>query len=233
VFTAFLRVLFVKWLEPLARGLSRVGISPNAITVVGTIGTIAAAVVFVAWRGAWMIGSFVIAALTLFDAMDGLVARVGGTSSPFGAVLDSTCDRFADAAVFGAIGWYWAGHGQRWLLLASLLCLVLGSVTSYVRSRAEAAGYDAKVGIAERTDRLIIALAGTFLIGAPWYVPYLQAIALWLLAGLSAITIGQRLNAVYRQAKGRAGSVPGTAPAAADSATGATEPSTGATGATT
>jgi CDP-diacylglycerol--glycerol-3-phosphate 3-phosphatidyltransferase len=137
----------------------------------------------------------------MFDALDGLVARAGGTASKFGAVLDSTCDRFADAAVFGTIGWYFALHGQRWMLLGALLCLVLGSVTSYIRARAEAAGFTCSVGIAERTDRLIIVLVGTGLTGSPFHWPYLQAIALWLLVGASTITVGQRLATVYRQAK--------------------------------
>lgn len=201
MFTAFFRAIFVKWLEPFARWLARIGVTPNAITVFGTLASIAAAVLLFAWQGMWMTGTLVIWGLVMFDALDGLVARVGGKSSAFGGVLDSTCDRFADAAVFGSIGWYWAMHGQRWMLLGTLLALVLGSVTSYVRSRAEAAGFEAKVGVAERTDRLIIVLVGTGLSGAPLHLPYIQAIAVWLLVGLSTVTVGQRLATVYEQAK--------------------------------
>jgi CDP-diacylglycerol--glycerol-3-phosphate 3-phosphatidyltransferase len=201
VFTAFFRAIFVKWLEPFARWLSRIGVTPNAITVFGTLGSIASAVVFFAWQGMWMTGTLVIWALVMFDALDGLVARVSGKTSAFGAVLDSTCDRFADAAVFGSIGWFWVLHGQRWMLLGALLCLVLGSVTSYIRSRAEAAGFEAKVGIAERTDRIIIVLVGTGLSGDPFHIPYIQAVALWLLVGLSTVTVGQRLATVYQQAR--------------------------------
>lgn len=200
MFTAFFRAIFIRLLEPFSRWLARVGVTPNAITVVGTLGTIACSVIFLA-RGWWMTGSLAIWGLTMFDALDGLVARVGGLSSRFGAVLDSTCDRFADAAVFGAIAWYFAVHGQRWMLLAALLCLVLGSITSYIRSRAEAAGFSCRVGIAERTDRLIIVLTGTGLSGDPFHWPYLQAIALWLLVAASTITVGQRLATVYQQAK--------------------------------
>jgi CDP-diacylglycerol--glycerol-3-phosphate 3-phosphatidyltransferase len=200
VFTAFFRAIFIRLLEPFSRWLARVGVTPNAITVVGTLGTIACSVIFLA-RGWWMTGSLAIWGLTMFDALDGLVARVGGLSSRFGAVLDSTCDRFADAAVFGAIAWYFAVHGQRWMLLAALLCLVLGSITSYIRSRAEAAGFSCRVGIAERTDRLIIVLTGTGLSGDPFHWPYLQAIALWLLVAASTITVGQRLATVSQQAK--------------------------------
>lgn len=200
MFTAFFRAIFIRLLEPFSRWLARIGVTPNAITVVGTLGTIACSVIFLA-RGWWMTGSLAIWGLTMFDALDGLVARVGGTSSRFGAVLDSTADRFADAAVFGAIAWYFAVHDQRWMLLAALLCLVLGSITSYIRSRAEAAGFSCRVGIAERTDRLIIVLTGTGLSGDPFHWPYLQAIALWLLVAASTITVAQRLATVYRQAK--------------------------------
>jgi CDP-diacylglycerol--glycerol-3-phosphate 3-phosphatidyltransferase len=87
------------------------------------------------------------------------------------------------------------------MLLAAGLCLVLGSVTSYIRSRAEAAGFEAKVGLAERTDRLIIVLVGCGLTGEPFNLPYVQAIALWLLVGLSSITVAQRFATVYRQAQ--------------------------------
>jgi CDP-diacylglycerol--glycerol-3-phosphate 3-phosphatidyltransferase len=200
VFTAFFRVLFIRLLNPFGKWLARIGVTPNAITIVGTLGTIACSILFLG-RGWWMTAALTIWALAMFDALDGLVARVGGTSSRFGAVLDSTCDRFADAAVFGSIAWYFAMHDQRAMMLAALLCLVLGSVTSYIRSRAEAAGFTCRVGIAERTDRLIIVLTGTGLTGDPFHWPYLQAIALWLLVAASTITVGQRLATVYRQAK--------------------------------
>ena len=200
MFTAFFRVLFIRLLNPFGKWLARIGVTPNAITIVGTLGTIACSILFLG-RGWWMTAALTIWALAMFDALDGLVARVGGTSSRFGAVLDSTCDRFADAAVFGSIAWYFAMHDQRWMMLAALLCLVLGSVTSYIRSRAEAAGFTCRVGIAERTDRLIIVLTGTGLTGDPFHWPYLQAIALWLLVAASTITVGQRLATVYRQAK--------------------------------
>lgn len=200
MFTAFFRVLFIRLLNPFGAWLARIGVTPNSITIVGTLGTVACSIAFLG-RGWWMTAALTIWALAMFDALDGLVARAGGTSSRFGAVLDSTCDRFADAAVFGSIAWYFAMHDQRWMMLAALLCLVLGSVTSYIRSRAEAAGFTCRVGIAERTDRLIIVLTGTGLTGDPFHWPYLQAIALWLLVAASAITVGQRLATVYQQAK--------------------------------
>jgi CDP-diacylglycerol---glycerol-3-phosphate 3-phosphatidyltransferase len=185
-------------LAPLGQRLARAGVSPNAVTLVGTLGVVVAALVFFT-QGWWFTGTMVIWGFAMLDLVDGAVARAGGTSSPFGGVLDSTGDRVADAAVFGSLAWYFAQHGQKWLLLAALLGLVLGSVTSYIRARAEAAGMSATVGIAERAERLIIVLVGTGLTGENLEVPYVQAIALWVVVGASAITVCQRLATVYRQ----------------------------------
>jgi CDP-diacylglycerol--glycerol-3-phosphate 3-phosphatidyltransferase len=200
VFTAQLRVIFTRLLTPIGTRLVRLGVTPNAITVFGTVGVVSGAVVFFS-QGWWLTGTLVIWAFVMLDALDGIVARLGGRSSRFGAVLDSSCDRFADAAVFGSLSWYFAEHGQRWMFLAALLCLVLGAVTSYIRARAEAAGFTCNVGIAERTERLIIALVGTGLSGGPFNVPFIQAIALWLLVAASTITVGQRLATVHTQSK--------------------------------
>jgi CDP-diacylglycerol--glycerol-3-phosphate 3-phosphatidyltransferase len=104
----------------------------------------------------------------------------------------------ADAAVFGSLAWYFARHGHKWLLLGTLLCLVLGSLTSYIRARAESAGFTASVGIAERADRLVVILVGTGLDGLG--LPFIQAIAIWLLVAASTITVLQRMVTVYRQA---------------------------------
>lgn len=189
-------------LDPLGHRLARAGITPNAITLVGTLGVVVAALVFFT-SGGWFTGTMVIWFFVMLDVLDGAVARASGKTSAFGAVLDSTCDRIADAAIFGSLAWWFARHDQRWLLLAALLCLVLGSVTSYIRARAEAAGFNATVGIAERADRLIIVLVGTGLSGENIQIPYVQAIALWLLVAASTITVGQRMVTVYRQAATR------------------------------
>jgi CDP-diacylglycerol--glycerol-3-phosphate 3-phosphatidyltransferase len=196
------RDFFDKLTRPLARRLADAGVTPDAITIVGTVGAVTSALVFFS-RGAWFTGAMLVWGFVMLDLVDGAVARASGRSSAFGAVLDSTCDRIADAAVFGAIAWYFARHGQRWLLLAALLCLVLGSLTSYIRARAEAAGMSATVGIAERADRLIIVLVGTGLSGEHLRVPYLQAIALWALVAASTVTVAQRFATVYRQSAAR------------------------------
>ncbi len=188
-------------LTPLGTRLARAGVTPDAITLVGTIGAVASAVIFFP-QGWFFAGTMLIWAFVMLDIVDGAVARAGAGGSAFGAVLDSSCDRIADAAVFGTIAWYYARHGERWMLLAALLCLILGSLTSYIRARAEAAGLTATVGVAERAERLIIVLVGTGLTGLPGYhVPYVLAVALWLLVAASTITVGQRFATVWTQSK--------------------------------
>ncbi len=187
-------------LTPLGTALARVGVTPDAITVLGTVGTVASAAAFFS-RGSFVIGTALITFFVLLDIVDGAVARAGGRGSAFGAVLDSSCDRIADAAIFGALVWFYAEHAQRWMLLAALLCLVLGTLTSYIRARAEAAGLTATVGIAERAERLIVVLLGTALTGLG--VPFVLAVALWLLVAASAITVAQRFATVYAQSRER------------------------------
>jgi CDP-diacylglycerol--glycerol-3-phosphate 3-phosphatidyltransferase len=197
------RAAISRAMTPLGTSLARAGITPNAITVVGTIGVVASAVIFFP-RGWFFAGTMLIWGFVMLDIVDGAVARASGGGSVFGGVLDSSCDRIADAAVFATIAWYYALHGQKWMLLAALLCLILGSLTSYIRARAEAAGLNATVGIAERAERLIIVLVGTGLTGLPGYhVPYVLAVALWLLVAASTITVAQRFATVYAQSKAR------------------------------
>lgn len=194
----FARASVAKALQPLGERLARAGVSPNAVTVAGTVGAMAAAVAFFG-RGQFFLGTVVITIFVLFDLVDGALARARGTSSPFGAVLDSTCDRIADAAIFGALAWWFAGTGDSpALLLAALLCLALSSLTSYVKARAEGVGLRCDVGIAERAERLIIVLVGTGLDGLG--VPFVLAAALWLLVAASALTVIQRVLEVRRQA---------------------------------
>jgi CDP-diacylglycerol--glycerol-3-phosphate 3-phosphatidyltransferase len=187
-------------LAPLGARLARAGVTPDVITVIGTIGAVASAVVFFP-RGWFLGGTLLIWAFVMLDLVDGAVARAGTGGTLFGAVLDSSCDRVADGAVFATVAWYYARHGQRWMLLAALLCLILGALTSYIRARAEAAGLTATVGFAERAERLIIVLVGTGLTGLG--VPFVLAIALWLLVAASTITVFQRFATVYAQSKAR------------------------------
>lgn len=195
-----LRAPIGKAIAPLGRSLARTGITPDMITVTGTVGASAAALICYP-RGSFFVGTLLIWAFVMFDMVDGAVARAGGMTSRFGAVLDSSCDRIADAAVFGGLAWWFARHERPQLFAAALLCLVLGSLTSYVKARAEGAGFTCNVGIAERSERLIIVLVGTGLTGWPFRVPYVQAFALWLLVAASTVTVGQRFATVWHQSR--------------------------------
>jgi CDP-diacylglycerol--glycerol-3-phosphate 3-phosphatidyltransferase len=195
-----LRVPIGKAIAPLGRSLAQAGVSPDMVTVVGTIGATASALVFYP-RGLFFVGTLFIWAFVMFDMVDGAVARAGGRASRFGAVLDSSCDRIADAAIFATLAWWFAREDQPALLAAALLCLVLGSLTSYIKARAEGAGFTCNVGIAERTERLIIVLVGAGLTGWPFGVPYALAIALWVLVAASAVTVAQRLATVWQQSR--------------------------------
>jgi CDP-diacylglycerol--glycerol-3-phosphate 3-phosphatidyltransferase len=196
----FARASVSRALAPLGARLARAGVTADAITVVGTLGAVGGALGFFT-RGWFFVGTLVIWFFVMFDMLDGAVARARGGSTKFGAVLDSTADRVADAAVFGALLWWFSGPGaSRPLTLACLLCLVLGGLISYVKARAEGLGLTADVGLVERAERLIIVLVGTGLDGLG--VPYVLAAALWLLAGLSTVTVGQRLVEARRQSAG-------------------------------
>ncbi|HZB50549.1 MAG TPA: CDP-alcohol phosphatidyltransferase family protein [Mycobacteriales bacterium] len=185
-------------ITPLGVRLAALGVTADAVTVFGTIGAVAGALVFFA-RGVFFVGTLVIWFFVMLDMVDGAVARARGGSSRFGAVLDSTMDRVADAAVFGALLWWFSGAGDSpELVLGLLLCLVLGTLISYVKARAEGAGLSANVGLVERPQRLTTILVGTGLDGLG--VPYVLAVAVWGLAALSAVTVAQRIMEVRRQA---------------------------------
>jgi CDP-diacylglycerol---glycerol-3-phosphate 3-phosphatidyltransferase len=187
-------------INPFGAWLARHGVTPDAITITGTVGATASALIFFT-QGWWFSGTLLIWGFVMLDVLDGAVARASGKTTKFGAVLDSTGDRLADAAIFGSIAWYFARHDQPWMLAAAMLCLVLGGLTSYIRARAEGLGLNATVGIAERAERLIIVLVGTGLSGDHLQVPYVQAAALWILVVASTVTIGQRMAAVWQQSR--------------------------------
>src|SRR3954466_3396040 len=203
-----------KVLAPVVARLARAGVTPDMVTLTGTLGSIAAAGVLIG-TGHPFWGAGTVTLLVLLDVLDGALARARGGGSLFGAVLDSTGDRASDAAIFASLAWWFSGGGDnRLLVLLALVCLVLGVLTSYVKARAEGVGLKADVGIVERTERLILVLAGTGLTGLG--VPYALHVALWVLLVGSAITVGQRFAAVHRESRGRplpaASPVPPTPP---------------------
>jgi CDP-diacylglycerol--glycerol-3-phosphate 3-phosphatidyltransferase len=185
---------------PLADLLIRRGVSPDAVTITGTVGV----VVMALWllpTGHLLAGALMIAVFTMTDSLDGVMARRAGRSGPWGAFLDSTLDRFADAAIFSGLVLWFIGRGDdRATAVLALACLVLGSVVPYARARAEGLGMTAAIGIAERADRLVLVLVGTFLVGLGLPVAVLTFV-LALLAVASAVTVGQRVATVRRQSR--------------------------------
>jgi len=201
-----------KFLAPLVRRLAAAGVSPDVVTFIGTLGVSTGALVFLT-RGRFVVGTLVITAFVFSDLLDGQIARARGTTSVWGAFLDSALDRVGDAAVFGSLVIWYAGRGHSLPLTgAALGCLVGGSITSYVKAKAEALGLSANVGLAERAERLIVVLVCAFFYGVG--VPYLLPGALWFLAAATAVTVVQRLVEVRRQAVRTAGADPRPVPAA-------------------
>jgi len=183
-------------LAPVVEALARTPLTPNMLTVTGAVGMTAGALALFP-TGHLFAGTMVCTGFVLTDMLDGALARVRGDSGAFGAFLDSTLDRVGDAAVFAGLAIWLAGGGHDRLLAAvALFCLVAGGLISYAKARAEGLGIRCDVGIAERTERLLIALVAAGLSGLG--VPYVLSGGLWILAVLSAITFGQRVYAVRR-----------------------------------
>jgi CDP-diacylglycerol--glycerol-3-phosphate 3-phosphatidyltransferase len=194
IFSVPARAVLSYGVNPTARTLLRLGVSPNVVTIAGTVGVLIGALGFGA-RGHLVWGTVIVTASALTDILDGTMARMRGDQGRFGALLDSSMDRISDGAVFGAVVYYFAMRDDPWGgLVAALLCLVLGQVVSYVKARAESVGLDADVGVAERSERLIIVGIGGLISGIggdgfDWGLPA----ALWVLALLSFVTVVQRL----------------------------------------
>ena len=193
----YAKAFFNRLFTPVAKGLLRVGISPDVITVIGTIGVVTGSLAFYP-RGELFVGTVVIAVFVFSDTLDGTMARLAGRASRWGAFLDSTMDRIGDGAVFGGLVLWFAGDGDEpllaWLALAGL---VFGFVVSYARARAEGLDLRGDVGIFERSERLVTVLVATGLSGLG--VPYILEIALWAVALLSVVTLVQRMVYVRRQ----------------------------------
>ncbi len=183
-------------LLPPARLLVRLHVSPDVITVLGTLAAVVTALVCFP-QGYFIAGPLLITFFALADLLDGTMARLAGTSGPWGNFLDATLDRVADGAIFGGLIWWALNNDDVWIGVAAALALTTGQVTSYAKARAEAVGATANVGIAERAERLIIILLATFLTG--FGVPYVLPFALWLIGVLGVITVIQRIIHVRGQ----------------------------------
>ena len=201
VLSQHVRPAVAKVFDPIGRGLLRVGLTPDSVTVIGTVGVSAAALVLYP-RGSLLAGTLVITLFVFADSVDGTMARLSGRSSRWGAFLDSVLDRVSDAAIFGGLTLWFVAEGSSPGVALSLAALVLGQLVSYTRARAEGLGAQAAVGLAERAERLIIVLvaAGVVGMGLP---PAVLVGAMALLVVLSTITIGQRMVVVRRQLRDR------------------------------
>lgn len=193
------RATAAKILDPVAHLLVRLGLSANTVTIVGTIGVVAASVLLVP-RGelGWALLIITVSACT--DLLDGAMARAKGGDTRFGALLDSTMDRIADGAILGSLAYWLAITGDRVTMIAALIGLVAAEVVSYTKARAESLGLRCDVGIAERAERLVLLGIGGLLY--LFSVPHGLSTALWILAAASVVTVGQRLIYVKRQLSG-------------------------------
>ena len=185
--------------KPVGRALARTGLSPNAVTMLGVLVQVGAAAAIL--EGRLVLAGLVAIVAALFDVLDGALAKAQGTASSYGALLDSTTDRLSDALFFLPIAWLYgvspdvASRDDPVVAALALAALVLGFLVSYVKARAEGLGFECKVGIAERAERLAIIILGLLfdvVLGA-----------LVILAVLSAVTFVQRLVHVRKQASTR------------------------------
>ena len=191
------RAAYTKLSAPLASAALRIGLTPDMVTIIGTAGTVLAALILFP-VGQLFVGWLVIWFFVLADMLDGAMARQRGGGTRFGSVLDATCDRISDGAIFCGLLW-WAAFGLHSpsLMVATLICLVTSQVISYIKARAEASGLNGGGGLIERPERLIIVLLGAGLSDLPFFpIPMALPVAMWLLAVASLVTVGQRLHAV-------------------------------------
>ncbi|GGI81184.1 phosphatidylinositol phosphate synthase [Pseudarthrobacter scleromae] len=193
------RGFFTALFTPLARWLLKIGISPDAVTVIGTAGVVVGALVFYPLGQLWW-GTLFITAFIFSDVLDGIMARMREVGSRWGNFLDSTLDRIADGALFAGLAvWFFTGGANVPIAVSAVVCLVLGMVVSYARAKAESLGFTANTGIAERAERLVSVLVVTGFtgLGLPEVV---LLVTLLLLAVASFITVVQRVVSVRRQA---------------------------------
>lgn len=189
------RETFAKIINPVANALLRAGFTPDTVTIFGTAASVVAALtLFPTGHLFW--GGMAVWLFAMFDMLDGAMARARGGGTRFGAVLDATCDRVADGAVFAGLVWWAAfGWGSTSLVVATLICMITSQVISYVKARAEASGLRADGGLIERPERLIIVLAGAIFSGG-FGVQWPLHTAMWMLAIASLVTVAQRMHAV-------------------------------------
>jgi CDP-diacylglycerol--glycerol-3-phosphate 3-phosphatidyltransferase len=183
------------FITPICRALLRIGLSANAITVIGAAGATFSSIYFFA-RGDFFLGTLLVSLFALSDLLDGTMARISKTDGTrWGALLDSTLDRVSDAAIAIGIWIYLFNEGSD-LHLVAIAALFLGGLIPYIRAKAESLGIECSVGFAERPERLIILLVGTGLFGLG--LNFALGLSLWLLVFISLITVIQRMKVVHQ-----------------------------------
>lgn len=196
----YARKTWTRIMTPPARGFMRIGLTPDHVTIIGTAGVVGGALAFYP-RGEFLLGTLVIAVFVFFDNIDGIMARLSGRETKWGAFLDSVLDRLADAAIFGGLALWYASDGDSLRMVGLLIgCLTFGAVVSYARARAEGLGFEAKGGIAERADRLLVILVTVGLVGMLDLSDVVLEVVLWLLLVASVWTVFQRVREVWTQA---------------------------------
>lgn len=189
-FTDFLRVRFKGLLDPIGRFLNHLGLMPNTVTILGLVGNVGAAYLLATGQLTW--GGVVVLLMGPIDALDGTMARLRGETTRFGAFVDSVTDRYSELVILlGLLVYYLRADDA---LFAALVYLAAaGSVlVSYVRARAEALNFDAKVGLLSRVER--------YLVLVPCLLFRIPAVAVVILAVFTNFTALQRILAVRKQA---------------------------------
>lgn len=193
--SSFLRAPVTRVVEPTARLLVKRGVTPNNVTVIGSLGTIAVALIFFT-SGNFFWGTMVMLLFIFSDLVDGTMARLGGLTTRWGAFLDSTLDRLVDAFLIGSVTYFLYTEGDS-LQVVAWFALAGGFLVSYVKARAEASGFTCEGGFAERTERTIILLVSTGFAGLG--LPYILAVGIWTLGIASFITVAHRIAQVWKQ----------------------------------
>jgi CDP-diacylglycerol---glycerol-3-phosphate 3-phosphatidyltransferase len=185
-----LRVLIKGTLDPIAAFSLKIGLTPDSVTLIGLLGHIAGAALIGLGYITW--GGIVILVMAPVDVLDGAMARLRGTPTPFGAFLDSITDRYEELLIFGGLLYYFGQQGD-WLSCLLVYLAAAGSLlVSYVRSRAEALNFSAKVGLLTRFERYVVLI--------PALILNYPIVAIWILAVLTNFTALQRIWHVARQA---------------------------------
>ena len=183
---------------PFAKIFIKLGFSPDLVTLFGTLGVVVSSIIFFS-QGQFLVGSIFFAMFVGLDAVDGTVARLLNRNSKWGAFFDSVLDRIADGVVLGSLAFYFANAGEETYFILSLIALLASEIVSYTKARAEGLGLNCDTGLAERPERVMIIIAGTFLTGLG--INPALGISIWLLTIVSIITVIQRMNFVLKQTK--------------------------------